>query len=160
MILSDTEIFDAVADGDIVIEPAMEPDQLQPASVDVRIGSELYDVDADTHIRTDRLCLQPGQFYLGTTQERVELPNDIAAQLAGRSSLGRMGVVVHKTAGWIDPGFQGQITLELYNFSTTDVIIHPGDRVGQLVFMRLSRPSQGYDGQYQQQTGIQPAGEL
>ena len=158
MILSDADLYKRLA-ADLRIEP-MSADAVQPASIDVCIDSELYHVSSDTYTHTDRICLQPGEFYLGSTQEHITLPNDIAAQLAGRSTLGRQGVVVHKTAGWIDPGFSGHITLELYNFSDDVVTIETGSRIGQLVCMQLLSASSGYDGQYQHQDGVTHAGEL
>lgn len=158
MILSDWDIADALERGDITVDPEPEPVQIQPASLDVRIGGELYDPAAGSS--TGGLTLPVEEFLLGSTLGRVSLPNDVAALLVGRSTLGRMGVVVHQTAGFIDPGFEGQITLEMYNCSETPRSFEEGDRVAQLVFFRLESPSQGYSGQYQGQTGPTAGGEL
>lgn len=159
MILSDRSIS-ARLDGDLEVTPTPSEEQIQPASLDVRLGSELYDVEADERMVSDTHTLQPGRQYLGHTREEITLPNDLAAQLTGRSTVGRMGVIVHKTAGWIDPSFSGQVTLELYNMSHEPVSFDVGDRIGQLVFIPLDRPSSGYSGQYQGQTGATEHGSL
>lgn len=162
MILSDKTIESLIRSDQIKIRPPIVDEQIQPASLDVRLGRELINKQTmeicDYHrpgVDKQYLTVLPGVFYLGTTLDRVELPNDIAAQLVGRSSIGRKGVVVHKTAGWIDPGFRGQITLEIYNFSDEPVELAIGSRVGQLVFFPLDQASRGYDGQYQDQAGVQ-----
>lgn len=150
MILSDRTIASHIDDNKIVVEPDVRPEQVQPASLDVRIGSELRYLDGS---RVGDLTLEPHTPYLGHTMDYIELPDDIAAMLAGRSSVGRSGVIVHKTAGWIDPGFNGQLTLELYNFSNQPINYEPGERIGQLVFFELDTESHGYDGRYQGQRG-------
>ncbi len=103
------------------------------------------------------VVLQPGELLLATTRERVELPEDLSAQVLGRSTLGRLGVSVHQTAGFIDPGFKGQITLELSNNGPLGVTLEPGLRVCQIVFNELSSPAQdgygGYGSNYQNQSG-------
>lgn len=154
MILSDTTIRTYVNTDVIGIEPEPTEDQFQPASFDIRLGEELLEPENGfTHVDEGSHRLAPGRAYIGHTKDHVTLPNHIAAQLAGRSSVGRKGVIIHKTAGWIDPGFSGEITLELYNFSDTPVELDVGSRIGQLVFFVLDSKSTGYDGQYQDQTG-------
>lgn len=154
MILSDKSIREHVQSGKIVIEPDPTDEQIQPASFDVRLGSQLYETSSNTlRVDDDTHVLEPDEAYIGHTMDYVELPNDIAAQLTGRSSIGRQGVIIHKTAGWIDSGFRGEITLELYNFGTDPVFLDVGSRIGQLVFFQLDRSSAGYDGQFQDQKG-------
>lgn len=154
MILSDKTIERYIDLDYIGVDPKPAPVQIQPASLDVRIGDRLYDVDNnDSTMSPLRHYIKPGVRYLAHTDERIELPNDIAAQLAGRSSIGRKGLIIHKTAGWIDPGFRGQITLEIMNLGAEPVKIDVGERVGQLVFFPLDAPSVGYDGGYQDQMG-------
>lgn len=160
MILSERTIRHAVETGRIGIDPTPEPAQYQPASVDVQIGPEIYDVLTDTQRIVDDIVLRPGDRYLAHTIETVDLPNDIAAMLVGRSTLGRAFVQVHQTAGWLDPGFTGQVTLEVGNFSHSVVVLQPGDLVGQVVFLPTDEPTSGYDGQYQDDTGAVPPGEL
>lgn len=157
MILSDKSIREKIKHGIIGITPAINDDQIQPASLDVKLGSEIYDIEADDRRVEKTHVLEPGRRYLGHTKEQVDLPNDIAAQLAGRSSIGRQGVIVHKTAGWIDPGFRGEITLELMNLGEEPVVFEEGKRVAQLVFFVLDQGSSGYDGGYQHQTGATEA---
>jgi dCTP deaminase len=154
MILSDKTIEQFIVNGHIEVSPSITEEQVQPASLDVRFGHELYDVHEDRHLEDDSHVLEPGRAYIGHTRDYISLPNEIAAQLTGRSSVGRKGVIIHKTAGWIDPCFEGQITLELYNFSSEPVSFDVGDRIGQLVFFMIDKKSSGYDGQYQGQTGI------
>jgi len=141
--------------GDIGCDPLPTEEQIQPASLDVRLGNEFAELARGDEFKFERekLTLKPGVRYLGHTKEIIDLPNDIAAQLAGRSSIGRRGVIVHKTAGWIDPGFKGQITLELMNLGDGEVVLEEGERIGQLVFSKLDQPSSGYEGGYQGQTG-------
>lgn len=155
MILSEQSIKSAVSRGKIVVEPEPRHEQFQPASLDVRLGDQLYKVSDDSMLeRESTHCLEQSEAYIGHTMDYVEIPNDLAAQLTGRSSIGRQGVIIHKTAGWIDSGFRGEITLELYNFSDEPVFLDVGQRVGQLVFFELDRPAENaYDGQYQDQRG-------
>lgn len=159
MILSEQSIRHRVEKGEIGVEPDLKEEQYQPASLDVRLGHEIYTPVYDTvdHI-TDSLKLKPGDRVLGHTYEKVHMPDDLAAQLTGRSSLGRLFVAVHQTAGWIDPSFEGEITLEIANFSRHQVVeIDPGDRIGQLVFFQVDNSTDGYDGKYQGDTGPQPS---
>jgi len=163
MILSDRDIKARLAAGDLKIEPlGDERVQLQPASVDVRLGPEFVFykpgsigcIDpklpdtlsmAAERVRVadgDAFTLHPGDFALGSTVETVCLPDDLVALVDGRSSIGRLAVVVHATAGLIDPGFRGQITLELSNIGRIPVRLYPGMRVAQLVFHQLSSPAE------------------
>lgn len=151
MILSDKSIRNAIQNGLIEVSPGVNFDQIQPASLDVRLGSEIYEINNDDRRVEETHVLEPGRRYLGHTKETIDLPNNIAAQLAGRSSIGRQGVIVHKTAGWIDPGFNGTITLELMNLGNEPVELETGERVAQLVFFVLDLKSSGYDGKYQNQ---------
>lgn len=158
MILSDGDILRRLEAGDLVIEPIDDIDmQVQPASVDLRLGGEFLefqrtnipcihpnreeevgDYVQETKVdEGDEFILHPGDFVLGTTKERVEIPADLIAHVQGRSSLGRLAVVVHATAGIVDPGYRGQITLELSNLGTAPVALSPGMRVSQLIFTEL-----------------------
>jgi dCTP deaminase len=163
MILSDRDIKARLIAGDLKIEPlADERVQLQPASVDVRLGPEfiVYEpgqtscIDprlpetlsaAAKRIRVpdgDAFTLHPGDFALGSTVETVCLPDDLVALVDGRSSIGRLAVVVHATAGLIDPGFRGQITLELSNIGRIPVRLYPGMRIAQIVMHQLTSPAE------------------
>ncbi|MFB6077615.1 MAG: dCTP deaminase [Halarchaeum sp.] len=181
MILSDADLLDRLEGGDLVVEPLDDPElQIQPASIDVRLGrrflefqhanipcihpmdeTEVDEYVTETYIEDDgEFILHPGDFVLGTTKERVEVPSDLVAQVEGRSSLGRLAVVVHATAGFIDPGFRGKITLELSNLGTAPVALSPNMRISQLVFTELrteaARPYGAERGsKYQDQAGPQ-----
>ncbi|MFB6302636.1 MAG: dCTP deaminase [Haloferacaceae archaeon] len=116
--------------------------------------------DADQHFEDEEFILHPGDFVLGTTIERVELPADLIAHVEGRSSLGRLAIVVHATAGIVDPGYRGQITLELSNLGSAPVALTPGMRISQLTFTELSSPAERPYGEergskYQNQSGPQ-----
>ncbi len=165
MILSDKTILEMVNKETLVIRP-LESSQVQPASVDIRLGSTFCVIeDSPTGIitldraancrtiRTDTYVLLPGQFVLATTMEYFELPDNLTAFVEGRSSLGRMGLFI-QNAGWVDPGFRGEITLELYNANRCAIELKAGRRVGQLVFAKMDAPAQNpYRGKYQGQTG-------
>ena len=165
MILSDKTIFKMLEEGSLVAEP-IEEGQVQPASIDIRLGDSFSIVDdtADNiitmgseikykTIRADKYLLLPGQFVLATTQEYFELPDDLTAFVEGRSSLGRMGLFI-QNAGWVDPGFKGEITLELYNANRCAIELQAGRRVGQLVFAKLDEHALNpYNGKYQGQRG-------
>lgn len=165
MILSDRTISEKLADGTLTIKPLTEG-QIQPASVDIRLGNTFAVVeDTPTGIITleseigyrtitaDTYLLLPGQFVLATTMEYFELPDDLTAFVEGRSSLGRMGLFI-QNAGWVDPGFKGEITLELYNANRCAIELRAGRRVGQLVFAGMDAPALvPYNGKYQGQTG-------
>ena len=165
MILSDKTILQMLKERSLVIEP-IEERQIQPASVDIRLGNTFSVVEDSATgiitldreiryktIRTDKYLLLPGQFVLATTMEYISLPNDLTAFVEGRSSLGRMGLFV-QNAGWVDPGFQGEITLELYNANRCAIELTAGRRVGQLVFARMDASAmRPYNGKYQGQRG-------
>lgn len=165
MIWSDKKITEMMEKGELVIAP-MEKEQIQPASVDIRLGDTFSIVeDSSTGvidmeqaisyktIKTDTYVLLPGQFVLATTMEYFELPDNLTAFVEGRSSLGRMGLFI-QNAGWVDPGFKGEITLELFNANRCAIELKTGRRVGQLVFAEMDQPAQNpYNGKYQGQTG-------
>ncbi|MFC7186198.1 dCTP deaminase [Halorubrum yunnanense] len=181
MILSDADILDRLAEGDLVVEPLDDIDQqVQPASVDLRLGERflefqrtnipcIHPTEADevgeyvtetTVAEGDEFILHPGDFVLGTTTERVEVPSDLLATVQGRSSLGRLAIVIHATAGIVDPGYKGQITLELSNLGAAPVALSPGMRVSQLIFTELKSPANrpygtDRDSKYQDQDGPQ-----
>ncbi len=165
MKLNDGYIYDYIERGDLVIEPLdidvgkgdkitqiEESKQIQPASVDIRLGNslEVYnDVDKidvknmpePDEIRTgEELILKPKEFALASTVEWFEIPDYLAAEVKGRSSVGRAGFHIH-TAGWVDPDFKGEITLELVNHTTADVTLYSGMRIGQIVFDYLIEPA-------------------
>ncbi len=165
MILSDKTILEMVESGTLVITP-FEREQVQPASMDIRLGNTFCIVeDSPTGIitleheisckaiRSDTYLLLPGQFVLATTVEYFELPNDLTAFVEGRSSLGRMGLFI-QNAGWVDPGFKGEVTLELYNANRCAIELKAGRRIGQLVFVKMDVPALNpYNGKYQGQKG-------
>ena len=165
MILSDKTIKKLLADGPLGITPC-DDTQIQPASVDVRLGDTFSVVeDSPTGmisldgeicyktIKPDRYVLLPGQFVLATTMEYFRLPDDLTAFVEGRSSLGRMGLFI-QNAGWVDPGFEGEITLELYNANRCAIELRAGRRVGQLVFAKMDAAAEHpYRGKYQGQRG-------
>lgn len=165
MILSDITIRKMLQDGTLKIDPVRE-DQIQPASVDIRIGSSFSTLKATSltpvdmksafeyeTIFADQFVIAPGQFLLATTLEYFSLPNNLTAFVEGRSSVGRLGLFI-QNAGWVDPGFEGEITLELFNASQNSIILETGRRVGQLVFAQLDQDAQNpYRGKYQGQRG-------
>ncbi|MCU1570315.1 MAG: dCTP deaminase [Naasia sp.] len=159
MLLSDRDIRSEIEAGRIGLLPH-DPELLQPSSFDVRLDryfrlfdnhkypyidpaedqpdlTRLVETKADT-----AFILHPGEFVLGSTYEQVTLPNDIAARLEGKSSLGRLGLLTHSTAGFIDPGFSGHVTLELSNVATLPIKLWPGMKIGQLCFFRLTSESE------------------
>jgi dCTP deaminase len=141
MLLSDKDIRAAMANG-LVIEP-LNADQYQPASIDLRLGSCLRKLGKDPFpITKNGYLLRPGQFILGDTLEYMQIPDYLAAQFAGRSSLGRIGLQTHCTAGFVDPGFRGTLTVELSNLSNRIIRLHPGQPIGQLCIFRLSSPAE------------------
>lgn len=165
MILSDKTIQQMLKDKTLVISPVKEQ-QIQPASVDVRLGNTfsivedtptgIITLDSEVQYRTihtETYILLPGQFVLATTMEYFELPDHITAFVEGRSSLGRMGLFI-QNAGWVDPGFKGEITLELFNANRCAIELRAGRRVGQLVFAMMDGPAlHPYRGKYQGQRG-------
>jgi dCTP deaminase len=151
-VLPDHMIRDEVQNGGVNIEPYDERN-LQPASYDLRLGKEMYHVGSDSMSVRDTHELKPFERYLGHTKETISLPSDISGQVSGRSSIGRKGVIVHKTAGWIDPKFTGEITLEIMNMGKEPIELKSGNRVAQIILFRLESRSSGYDGKYQNQSG-------
>jgi len=180
MILSDGGIRAALDSGRIAVEP-LGDDAVQPASLDVRMGHgfrvfanhrhTFIDVRAPQPDLTDLVevaddeafVLHPGEFVLGSTLERITLGADVVARLDGKSSLGRLGLLIHSTAGIIDPGFSGTITLELSNVSTLPIAMYAGMKIGQFVFEELDAPAQrpygspGLNSKYQNQSGPTPS---
>ena len=176
MLLSDRDIRAELDSGRVGLDP-LDPAMVQPASVDVRLDRffRLFDNHRYAHIdprqEQDELTrlvevdpdeafiLHPGEFVLGSTYEQVTLPDDLAARLEGKSSLGRLGLLTHSTAGFIDPGFSGHVTLELSNVATLPITLWPGMKIGQLCFFQLSGPaenpygSEKYGSHYQGQRG-------
>ncbi|MBE6765819.1 MAG: dCTP deaminase [Ruminococcaceae bacterium] len=165
MILSDKTLIRMLEEKTLVAEP-LEPDQIQPASIDIRLGNT-FSIVEDTStgiinlsdeikyktITSDSYILLPNQFVLATTMEYFELPDDLTAFVEGRSSLGRMGLFI-QNAGWVDPGFKGEITLELYNANRCAIELRAGRRVGQLVFAKMDCAALNpYRGKYQGQRG-------
>ncbi|MCD6429237.1 dCTP deaminase [bacterium] len=163
MILSDRDIKKYIKEGKIKITPKPNFEiQLGPASLDFRLGNEfrvfnhttkpyIDPKDAETfHNLTELIkiqedspfVLQPGQFILGITLEEIELPDDVGARIEGRSSWGRLGIIVHSTAGYIDPGFKGRLTLEISNIGMLPILLYPGMRICQIAFETLSSPAE------------------
>ena len=155
MLLSDRDIHAQIDSGRVRLDP-WDPNMVQPSSVDVRLDryfrlfdnhkypvidpaqdqpdlTRLVEVEAG-----ESFVLHPGEFVLGSTYEEVSLPDDIAARVEGKSSLGRLGLLTHATAGFVDPGFTGHVTLELSNVATLPIVLHPGMKIGQLCFFQLS----------------------
>jgi dCTP deaminase len=180
VVLSDRTIRRLIEEGRIGIDP-FQPDLMQPSSVDVRVDryfrvfrnsrypyidvkteqeelTELVKVDGD-----EPFILHPGEFVLGSTLERLVLPDDLVGRLDGKSSLGRMGLLIHSTAGFIDPGWDGHVTLELSNVANLPITIYPGMKIGQLSFVQLSEPAErpygtaGIGSKYQGQRGPTPS---
>lgn len=165
MILSDGAIRNRVAAGTLAISP-LEEEQIQPASVDIRLGNTFSVVEDSSSgiitmekeiryktIQAKIYLLLPGQFVLATTMEYIALPDDLTAFVEGRSSLGRMGLFI-QNAGWVDPGFEGEITLELFNANRCAIELRAGRRIGQLVFSEMDGPAHNpYRGKYQGQRG-------
>jgi dCTP deaminase len=171
MVLSDHTIREQLAAGRLVLDP-FDDALVQPSSVDVRVARQFrvfhnnrqpyIDVRKPSEDLTELVevgddepfILHPGEFVLGTTLERVAIPTDMVARLEGKSSLGRLGLLIHSTAGYIDPGWDGYITLELSNVARLPITIYAGMRIGQLSFQMLTTPvDTPYQGKYQGQTG-------
>lgn len=158
MILSDRTIKEQMAAGSIIVEPLADK-AIQPSSVDVRISSlyrtfrnhtqRVIDVKENQEGLTELVdvgeiepfILHPGEFVLGSTLERVALPNDLVARIEGKSSLGRLGLVIHATAGFIDAGWDGHITLELSNVATLPITLYTGMKIGQISFFQMTTPA-------------------
>ena len=180
MLLSDKSIKEAIEAERIIIDP-WDESMLQPASVDLRLGKTLrvfrnsripyIDVKQELPDLTEKVeidevnpfYLHPGEFALGVILEKVCLPSDIAARLDGKSSLGRLGLLVHSTAGWVDPGWRGHLTLELSNVSGSPITLYYRMRVSQISFLQLTTPAQrpygsgSLDSKYQDQTEPEPS---
>ena len=180
MILSDHSIKAALAEGRIEIDPLGEA-AVQPSSVDLRadryfrvfrnhtlghidVKKHLEDLTELVEIDLDGVfILHPGEFVLGSTLERVRLPNDLVARLEGKSSLGRLGLLIHSTAGFVDAGWNGQLTLELSNVANLPITLYPGMKIGQISFMQMTtaadRPygSDDVGSKYQDQRGPIPS---
>ena len=158
MVLSDATIARSLAEGRIEIDP-YDPALLQPSSVDVRVDrffrvfhnnrypyidvkKEQEELTELVEIEHDRpFILHPGEFVLGSTLERIRLPDDLVARLEGKSSLGRLGLLIHSTAGFIDPGWDGHVTLELSNVANLPITIYHGMKIGQISFMQMTEPA-------------------
>jgi len=180
VLLSDGDFKAELASGRVVVEPYDES-MMQPSSIDVRLDrwfrvfenhkypfidpmteqpelTRLIEPEGD-----EAFVLHPGEFVLGSTLEVVSLPDDLAGRLEGKSSLGRLGLLTHSTAGFIDPGFSGHVTLELANVANLPILLYPGMKIGQLCLFRLSSPaehpygSQKYGSRYQGQRGPTPS---
>ncbi len=180
MILSDRSIREELAAGRIVIDP-LDESAIQPSSVDLHIDRYfrvflnhtmgLIDVKQDQEELTelvqieeeDRFILHPGEFVLGSTAERVGLPDDLVARLEGKSSLGRLGLLIHSTAGFVDAGWNGHLTLELSNVANLPITLYPGMKIGQISFLRMTTAadqpygSKGVGSKYQGQRGPTPS---
>ena len=179
MVLSDRSIREEIAAGRIVIDP-FDDALVQPCSVDVRVGSafrvfrnsrypyidvkvEQEDLTEMVEVDDEPFILHPGEFVLGSTLERVRLPDDLVARLEGKSSLGRLGLLIHSTAGFIDPGWNGHVTLELSNVANLPITIYHGMKIGQLSFVQMSEAaehpygSKGLGSKYQGQRGPTPS---
>jgi dCTP deaminase len=180
VLLSDRDIKAEIASGRVVLEPYDEG-MVQPSSIDVRIDRyfRVFENHRYPHIDpaeeqpeltrvveplpNEPFILHPGEFALASTYEVVTLPDDVAARLEGKSSLGRLGLLTHSTAGFIDPGFSGHVTLELSNVATLPIKLWPGMKIGQLCFIRLSSPAEHpygsslYGSRYQGQRGPTPS---
>jgi dCTP deaminase len=170
MILSDKTIQHKLQTGDIVITPSPTLDQIQPASIDLKLGNEflLPHIDQTIDVKNaspryeplkcNVLQLPPKAFVLGTTIEKVKLPSNLIGRVEGRSSIGRLGVAIHITAGFIDCGFEGQITLEIANLSHNPIMLYENMRICQIVFEEVdTTPNRTYGeagNKYQGQTGV------
>ena len=159
MVLSDRSIRAQMAEGRIVVDPVND-DDVQPASIDLHLDrhflvfsnsrqpyidvrepldnlTEKVEIDASTPF-----MLHPGEFVLGSTLEHIELPDDLVARLEGKSSLGRLGLLIHSTAGFVDPGWRGRLTLELSNVARLPIALYYGMKIGQISFLQLTTPAQ------------------
>lgn len=180
MVLSDRTIKELITADRLIIDP-LDPDDIQPSSVDLHIGSRFQVFRNSLYPYIDPLreqvglmemveatveepfVLHPGEFVLGTTVERIVLPDDIVARLEGKSSLGRLGLLIHSTAGYVDPGWDGTLTLELSNVANLPILLTPGMPIGQVSFSRMTTPvdrpygSPGLGSKYQGQYDPTPS---
>jgi dCTP deaminase len=163
MILSDKKIIELLSTRELIIDP-ITPEQIQPASVDIRLGNHFLKLDENSiesmtltdeikyiSFETDEVVIPPHSFLLATTREYIKLPNNLTAFVEGRSSIGRMGLFI-QNAGWVDPGFEGEITLELYNANRLPIKLKSDRRICQLVFASMDQYAlRPYQGKYQGQ---------
>jgi dCTP deaminase len=180
VLLSDKDIKAEIGSGRVGMEP-YDVSMVQPSSIDVRLdrffrvfeNHRYPHIDPSTEqaeltrevatVGDEPFVLHPGEFVLGSTYEVVTLPNDIAARLEGKSSLGRLGLLTHSTAGFIDPGFSGHVTLELANVATLPILLYPGMKIGQVCFFRMTSESEHpygssvYGSRYHGQRGPTPS---
>jgi dCTP deaminase len=180
VILSDRDLRTELAAGRIIIEPFDEA-CVQPSSIDIKVHNlfrvfrnhtaGIIDVKKDMTDLTELVdipldgvfILHPGEFVLGSTLERVAVPNDLVARVEGKSSLGRLGLLIHSTAGFIDAGFDGHVTLELANVANLPITLYPGMKIGQISFMKMTSPAEKSYGsgakgsKYQGQRGPTPS---
>ena len=180
MILSDRDIRAAIAGGRIGIDP-FDVTDVQPSSVDLHVDAlfrtfhnhryavidvkqEMTDLTEVIEVTEEEpFMLHPGEFVLGSTAEYVKLPHDLVARLEGKSSLGRLGLLIHSTAGYVDPGFEGHLTLELSNVANLPITLYPGMKIGQISFFQLTSPAENPYGssavgsKYQGQRGPTPS---
>jgi len=180
VLLSDRDILAEIESKRVVVEP-YDPAMIQPSSIDFRLdryfrvfenhryphidpAADQSDLTREVEPDGDEpFILHPGEFVLGSTLEVVTLPDDLAARVEGKSSLGRLGLLTHATAGFVDPGFSGHVTLELANVATLPIKLYPGMKIGQLCFFRLSSPAEHpygsakYGSRYQGQRGPTPS---
>ena len=170
MILTDKQILEKLQSQEIIIQPLPSPEQIQPASIDLRLGDEYLQPIHSTevlnisksepqyqHIKGSAIILPPKEFLLATTVEHIEIPPNMIARVEGRSSVGRLGITVHITAGFIDAGFKGQITLEIANLSNNSIMLFENMRICQIVFEELGETPHRIYGEcgnkYQNQKG-------
>ncbi len=180
MVLSDRTIREEIAAGRIIIDP-LGDDCIQPSSVDVRLDNlfrvflnhtmQVIDVKADQEDLTElvkvpddqHFVLHPGEFVLGSTLELFGLPDDLVGRIEGKSSLGRLGLLIHSTAGFLDAGFKGHLTLELANVANLPILLYPGMKIGQVSFLQMTTPadnpygSKSAGSKYQGQRGPTPS---
>ena len=170
MILSDKTILHKLKTQELIIEPTPSLEQIQPASIDLRLGNEFLIPHMDApidiknaspryeQVKCNVMQLPPKAFILGTTIEKVQIPSNLIGRVEGRSSIGRLGVTVHITAGYIDPNFNGQITLEIANLSHNTIMLYENMRIAQIVFEEIDNtPNRLYgecNNKYQGQTGV------
>jgi len=139
MVLSDRDIRLAIESKEIEISPMPSPESFQPSSIDLRLGEGFLSIDG-SKLGEKQLTVQPNMFLLASTLESIELSSSIVAKLEGKSSIGRRGIFVHVTAGYVDPGWKGRLTLEIYNASSEPYVLKSGNKICQIRFMRLSSP--------------------
>ena len=171
MILTDQTIIEKINNNEIIIEPTPKPEQIQPSSIDLRLGNEYWQMIKQEEtldprnnepkynpIQANAIVIPPNEFVLGATKEWIEIPANYCARIEGRSSIGRLGLTVHVTAGFIDAGFKGNIVLEIKNLSPNSILLYEGMRVCQIVFEELNDyPNRIYgeaDNKYQNQKGV------